>query len=96
VLSASWFTSLKRLRKVYDAAALADEYFPLLVVMSGEVETSLEINDRGAAEIVRDSSTSLGMTEVLRQLFEQFPPPRPRFVARFFVAFAHVRVGWFA
>jgi hypothetical protein len=37
--------------------------FPLLVVMSGEVETSLEINDRGAAEIVRDSSTSLGMTE---------------------------------
>jgi hypothetical protein len=30
--------------------------------MSSEVETSLEINDRGAAEAISDSSTPLGMT----------------------------------
>src|SRR5437879_6174161 len=68
------------------------------------VETSPDTNSNGsAAKIIRDSSNlriklRLGRRlrserqKVLRQLFEQCPPARPRFVARFFIAFANRRI----
>jgi hypothetical protein len=77
--------------------------------MSSEVETSLDIHSALAAEAIRDlkpgradfvrcvaASTPLGMTEILWQLPKQLLPACPGFVPRFFVAFANVRVGWFA
>jgi hypothetical protein len=53
--------------------------------LAGNFAGSAAINARSACCLQRSA-----------QFFQQLLPPRPGFVARFFVAFAHGGIGWFS